>query len=194
MGIIKVSPAVRKILAKNNLGIKLDVGCGHEKKEGFVGLDLRKAQGVDIVHNAEVFPYPLPDESCSTIRMSHLIEHIKPWLTIDLFNEAWRLLKPGGQLWISTPYAGSFRYWQDPTHCNGCNESTWMYFDPDYWLYTMYQPKPWKIERSVWSKTGDMEVILLKRTLDYKPSVPLIMPLVSASGEKRKVPVSKRRS
>lgn len=188
-----VSPAIRKLISRHSLGIKLDVGCGSNKQAGYVGLDKRKLDGVDIAHDAEVFPYPLPDGCCSTILMSHLIEHIKPWLTVDLLNEMWRLLKPNGQLLISTPYAGSFGYWQDPTHCNGCNEATWTYFDPDYFLHCIYRPKPWKIERNAWWETGNMEVILAKRPLDYKStSTPLN--LVPVSGEKPKMKVLKRRS
>jgi SAM-dependent methyltransferase len=162
-GKIVIPAEVQEILSKNNLGIKLDVGCGSNKQPGYVGMDKRKVEGVDIVHDAEVFPYPLPDGCCSTILLSHLIEHIKPWLMIDLMDELWRLAKVGGQLLISTPYAGSFGYWQDPTHCNGCNEATWTYFDPDYFLYRIYQPKPWRIARNAWWETGNMEIVLEKR-------------------------------
>lgn len=174
-GRIVYPTAIKKILAENNLGIKLDVGCGFNKQTGFVGLDKRDVAGVDIVHDAEVFPYPLPDESCSIILMSHLIEHIKPWLTVDLFNELWRLMKPGGQIWIGTPYAGSFGFWQDPTHCNGCNEATWTYFDPDYPLYQIYRPKPWKIQKNAWFETGNMEVIMEKRLEVKEPITPTKM-------------------
>lgn len=163
------SIAIQKLLAANNLGIKLDLGCGFNKQPGFVGMDKRKVEGVDIVHDAEVFPYPLPDECCSTILCSHLIEHIKPWLMIDLFNELWRIMKVDGQLMISMPYGVSFGFQQDPTHCNICNEATWTYFDPDAegGLYSVYAPMPWKIERSAWYAHGNMEVILSKRSADY---------------------------
>ena len=143
----------------------LDIGCGANKRQGFVGMDRRQVEGVDIVHDLEVFPYPLDDESCLTIVGSHIVEHIKPWLMIDFMNELWRLLKPDGQLALSMPYGVSYGYVQDPTHCNPCNEATWTYFDPDRPLYQIYKPKPWKIVPGfpVWQNSGNLEVIMAKR-------------------------------
>ena len=113
-----------KEVVEKNSGILLDIGCGENKNKGFVGMDKRPLEGVDIVHDLEVFPYPLEDESCNTIVGSHIVEHIKPWLMIDFMNELWRLLKPDGQLAFSLPYGWSFGFIQDPTHCNPCNEAT----------------------------------------------------------------------
>ena len=151
-------------MEKVNQKIMLDLGCGGNKQQGFIGMDMREIPGVDIVHDAEVFPYPLEDESCAVIKASHLVEHIKPWLTIDLFNECWRLLEPKGLFMIATPYAGSHGFWQDPTHCNGFNESTFAYFDPSHQsgLYGIYQPKPWKIEMLTWDFRFNIECALRK--------------------------------
>jgi len=164
---MKVSKRVQALLKKNSRGIRLDLGCGENKQEGFVGVDKRKLDGVDIVHDLEVFPYPLPNDCCSVILMSHVVEHIKPWLMIDLFNELWRILQEGGQLWLSLPYGFSMGFMQDPTHCNMCNEATWTYYDPDYFLYSVYRPLPWKLERNHWSAEGNMEVIMSKHPKEY---------------------------
>lgn len=146
--------------------IRLDVGCGENKQEGFVGMDARLLKGVDIVHNVEEFPWPLPDNCCSLIVCSHLVEHIKPEFSIAFMDECWRVLKAKGDLAVSTPYPGSRGYWQDPTHCNGWNEATWQYFDPTYPLWTIYKPKPWKIREGfpVWQVQGNMEIVLSKRS------------------------------
>lgn len=70
---------IQEILQEHNLGIKLDVGCGENKAGAdFVGMDVRPLEGVDIVHNIEKFPWPLPDESCSLVVASHVLEHINP--------------------------------------------------------------------------------------------------------------------
>lgn len=148
--------------------IFLDVGCGSNKSSGAVGLDKRDIPGVDIVHDLEVIPWPLADESCRRVLMSHIIEHLKPWLIVDILDEVWRIMEPDGQLMIATPYAGSPRFWQDPTHIHGWMEATPEYFDPGYPLYDIYRPKPWKIEENIWHSHGDMEVIFSKRKL-YEP-------------------------
>ena len=108
-------------------GILLDVGCGRSKRPGFIGMDKSAKFNPGIVHDLEVFPYPLEDESCLTIVAAHIIEHIKPWLFIDVMNELWRIIKPEGQLAIVVPYGYSDRFLQDPTHCNPCNHDTWKY-------------------------------------------------------------------
>ncbi len=146
--------------------IRLDIGCGGNKQPGFIGLDKRQLPGVDIVHDVEVFPWPLDDESVALAISSHLIEHIKPWLSIDFMNEIWRVLIPGGTLALALPYAGSPGYWQDPTHCNGCTEVTFQYFDRRQFLYSIYKPSPWEIKDGfpVWQVNGNLEVIMEKVT------------------------------
>lgn len=74
----KVLTEIEKLLKKNNLGIKLDIGCGDAKQKGFVGMDVRPLPGVDIVQDIEMFPWPLPDESVSMAVASHVLEHINP--------------------------------------------------------------------------------------------------------------------
>jgi len=193
-------------LLKKNSGIKLDIGCGDNKQPGFVGMDYRDLPGVDIVHNVELFPWPLPDESVILSMCSHLVEHLDPHpgdariaplikLLLDkklvtpeeikqyvgetdpgpkfmrFLDEVWRVMKYDGEAMFSFPYAGSQGFWQDPTHCNGINEITWTYFDPlepntQGQLYRIYKPKPWRIKFSAWQKTGNMEVVLVKRRED----------------------------
>ena len=147
-------------LIKKNGGIKLDMGCGFNKQPGYVGMDKRRVDGVDIVHDLEDVPYPLPDECCVTILASHIMEHLDPRKFINIMDELWRVMKPHGQLLISTPYAGTPGFWQDPTHIHAYNEATWTYFEPGRALYEVYRPKPWKIERNAWHASGNMEVIL----------------------------------
>ena len=149
-------------------GIRLDLGCGEAKQPGFVGIDRRELPGVDIVHDLEEFPWPLPDDCCTIIIGSHIVEHIKPWLTVDFLNECWRVARPGCQLAFVHPYGVNSQFVQDPTHCNPCNEATWQYFDPRYPLWLIYFPKPWKLMKGfpVWQENGLMEVVYTKLAMD----------------------------
>lgn len=142
--------------------LNLDVGAGKSIHPGFVGMDRRPLPGIDIVHDVEVLPWPLDDGAVSVIIMSHLVEHIKPWNQIPLMDECWRILEPNGLLLISTPYGGSFRYNQDPTHCSPWNEATVEYYLKDCPLYQIYEPNPWKLEKRVWFAYGDLEIGLRK--------------------------------
>lgn len=148
-------------------GIRLDVGCGFNKQDGFIGMDKREVDGVDIVHNVEDIPYPLPDECCEMIVMSHLMEHICPKKTISVMNELWRISRLNGLLLIAMPYATSFGFYQDPTHCNPWNQATPTYFIKGQPLYEVYRPKPWKPDEKAhggitWNLTGNLEIALRK--------------------------------
>src|SRR3990167_342786 len=63
---------------KQEQGIKIDLGGGGNPQPGFINLDLRDLPTVDIVHNLELFPWPLPDECASLVMASHLLEHVNP--------------------------------------------------------------------------------------------------------------------
>lgn len=129
---------------------QLDLGCGATKRQGMVGMDIRPLPGVDIVHDAEVLPWPIPDETFDEIVAWHIFEHLKPWLILGIVDECWRIAKPDGRLIIGMPMPGSFGFFQDPTHIRTWNEATPFHFDPDHELYAKYRPKPWKIETNGW--------------------------------------------
>lgn len=158
-------------LLQQKSGIRLDIGCGENKQAGFVGIDKRALDGVDIVHDVEVIPWPLPNECVIVAMCSHLVEHIKPWLFVDFINELWRVMKPGGEIAISCPHGSSQGFLQDPTHCAAFNEVTWAYFDPlepntGGQLWRIYKPLPWKIKYLSWSPAANIEVVLIKRRGD----------------------------
>ncbi|MHC4752908.1 MAG: class I SAM-dependent methyltransferase [Planctomycetota bacterium] len=167
-----VDKAVQALI-KSKGGIQLDIGSGHNKQPGWVGMDIQAFEGVDIVHNFLEYPWPLPDECAIRAIASHVVEHVPPhnFGFINFMNEVWRVMKPDGQFAISMPYATSPGMYQDPTHCNFCNENTWLYFDPlekksNGLLYKFYQPKPWRLTELFWDPTGNMEVLLTKRRED----------------------------
>ena len=154
---------MKKRLFESKKGIRLDLGCSDHKQKGWVGLDIRKVEGVDIVWDVTKFPYPIPDNICLTILMSHLWEHIEPKYRIRVMDELWRISRDEGQLLISVPYANSFGASQDPTHYPCPNEATFSYFDPTMPLYRIYKPNPWHLIRNEYAISGNLEVILEKR-------------------------------
>ena len=151
---------MNKNLFKKKAGICLDIGCGENKQRGWVGMDIRRLDGIDIVHDVQKFPWPIPSNCCFQILLSHLWEHIEPKYRIRLMDELWRIIKKDGQLLISAPYATSTGAFQDPTHYTCPNEATFTYFDPDFPLYNVYKPKAWKLVRNNFQLNGNMEVIL----------------------------------
>ena len=45
----------------------LDLGCGNNKRLGAIGIDFNDLDAVDIIHDLNVFPYPLEDSSFDEI-------------------------------------------------------------------------------------------------------------------------------
>ena len=156
---------IEKVLSENS-GIRLDIGCGENKQDSFVGLDIRDLDDVDIVWDFENYPWPLPDESVLVAMASHVVEHINPhkFGFVNFMDEVWRILKDGGEFAIATPHGSSQGFLQDPTHCNPCNEATWAYFAPDHpsGLYQIYKPKPWRIKYMTWNPAANIEVVMVK--------------------------------
>ncbi|MBP6860214.1 MAG: hypothetical protein KBC38_01465 [Candidatus Pacebacteria bacterium] len=107
--------------------MKLDIACGQNKRPGFVGIDIAPGEGVDIVHDLEVYPWPIKDHSVSEMHVSHYVEHVKDLM--NFMNECHRIGENGAKLTIIGPYYTSIRAWQDPTHVRALSEATWMYFN-----------------------------------------------------------------
>ena len=119
--------------------IKLDLGCGKGKKEGdYIGVDCIKTEGVDIVHDLNVYPWPFEDGSVDEIVSSHYVEHIPHDINnpndkrdglIQFMDECYRILKLGGKMKFSVPFGGSVRAFQDPTHRRFLFKESFHYFN-----------------------------------------------------------------
>ncbi len=110
---------------------KLDIACGQNKVPEFFGVDIAGGVGVDLVHDLENFPWPIPDNSVDEVACNHYIEHTKD--LIKFMNELYRILKPGAKAFFRAPYYNSMRAWQDPTHTRAISEATFLYYNKD-WL------------------------------------------------------------
>lgn len=96
-------------------GLKLDLGCGKNKREGFIGVDSRDFQGVDQVvdlveeatpwniekkddkfyRRAQTYkPWPWADGSVDEVHCSHFLEHLTGAERVHFFNELYRVLAP----------------------------------------------------------------------------------------------------
>jgi len=117
--------------------VLLDLGCGRgewlelTREEGFSvkGADLDAGMlsycydlELDVVQEDAInFLKKLPDNYADVISSFHVVEHIGFSNVQALFNEAFRVLKPGGIIIIETPNSenivvGSNSFYLDPTH------------------------------------------------------------------------------
>ena len=95
--------------------LKLDLGCGDNKREGFKGVDFVKTEQTDYVHDLFTFPWPFKENSVEEVNCSHFFEHVPAKIRPRFMDELFRVLVPGGKAIIVTPYHTSVRATQDFT-------------------------------------------------------------------------------
>jgi len=80
---------------------KLHLGCGGKHLDGYINIDLYEQAGVDLVMDATDLLFV--NNSVDEIRSEHLIEHFTYHQATKAFKEWFRVLKPGGLLFIECP-------------------------------------------------------------------------------------------
>ena len=92
----------------------LDLGCGNIKEKGSIGIDYRPCKAVDIVHDLNIYPWPIDSNSFDLVVCKHVIEHLDN--IIKVVEETHRVLKDGGIIKIRTPHVSNIMSFRDPTH------------------------------------------------------------------------------
>ena len=86
--------------------IKLNCGCGGEilpNAEGWVNIDYQKGLGVDRVINLEKEDLDYPDNSVDHILLRDFLEHLSKHRQQSFLENVYRVLKPGGDIYIQLP-------------------------------------------------------------------------------------------
>jgi hypothetical protein len=108
--------------------LKIDLGGAILSKENYAIMDIRESADIVCDLNGK---WALSDNSVGVLRASHILEHLKD--PINSMNEAYRVLAPGGFLFIDVPSTDGRGAFQDPTHCSFWNENSfWYYTDKNY--------------------------------------------------------------
>ena len=98
--------------------VKVDLGCGNNKKEGFIGIDIAPLEHVDIVCNLGKTSIPLKSNSVDAIFSFHFLEHVEN--VSFIIEEIYRVLKPGGIAEIIVPHFSNIGayHWSHKTYWN----------------------------------------------------------------------------
>lgn len=96
--------------------MKLDIGCGKNKRQGFIGLDINPDSNADIIASATNLP--IGDAEASEINCSHLVEHLYPDEARQFFKEVFRVLAAGGiaKIKIDRDWSKRRLFRKDPEH------------------------------------------------------------------------------
>lgn len=113
--------------------MRLNLGCGFRRKDGFLNVDSQPACNPDLVLDLEQFPWPWDDDSVDEIHMSHVLEHLgaTPAVYLALIKEMYRVCRPGARLTLIVPHPRSDAFLADPTHVRPITISGMKMFDQE---------------------------------------------------------------
>lgn len=133
----------------------LDLGCGKVPRNPYArdelfGIDLSGTEAGPIRRaNLALEPIPFPADHFDSVSAYDFLEHVPRILPttqsqgtrfpfVELMNEVWRVLSPGGLFYALTPaYPGEAAF-VDPTHVNIITAGTHRYFTRPQRMAAMY--------------------------------------------------------
>lgn len=143
----------------NKEGLKIDLGCGTNKKEGFMGMDVLPLPDVDYVINLEEGFSFIENDTVDEFYTSHFLEHI---VNLELvLKEIHRTLKADGICKIIVPHFSNPYYYSDYTHKRFFGLYSFNYFSENNN----------KLKRNVPSYCNDFKFDVLEIKLVFKTPV-----------------------
>jgi hypothetical protein len=98
--------------------MRLNLGCGRDKRAGYINIDKYAVLEPDRVVDLEAPPWPFADGTVDEIVLHHVLEHLgqQTETFLAIVSELYRILKIGGSIEITVPHPRSDLFLGDPTH------------------------------------------------------------------------------
>lgn len=108
--------------------MKLYLGAGSDRKEGFTHVDIVPLKGIDVVCDITK-GLPFDGNSCDYVFTQDFLEHLPADKRVFVINEIYRVLEVGGRMEHWIPNAGSFNDFSSPTHLSHWCLRTFDFFE-----------------------------------------------------------------
>jgi len=111
--------------------MKLNLGCGNHRVEGFVNVHSAPECAPDQVVDLETFPWPWPDNAVEAALFHHSLEHMGagPGVFVGVMKELYRVCAPGAVVRVVAPHPRHDSYLSDPTHVRPIIPQMFQLFD-----------------------------------------------------------------
>lgn len=119
-------------ISRDSAGLRVDLGCGDHKPDGFIGVDVAPGPGVDLVCDL-TGRFPFETDSVAYLRAHDVIEHLPDRL--HTMNEIWRVCRGGAVVDIRVPSTDGRGAFQDPTHISYWNANSFFYYSLEHPAY-----------------------------------------------------------
>lgn len=98
--------------------LKLNLGCGFKKNEGFINVDGQVACSPDMIYDIEKTPWPWQDNSVSEVHLIHVLEHLGASANVylNIIKELHRVCENNANIYIEVPHHRCDDFYSDPTH------------------------------------------------------------------------------
>lgn len=98
--------------------MKLNLGCGFRRLDGWVNADASPLCAPDQVVDLERMPWPWPDDCIDEVLLSHVLEHLGRTAAnyLEIMGELWRVCRPDARITIVVPHPRHDDFLHDPTH------------------------------------------------------------------------------
>ena len=98
--------------------MRLNLGCGQDKREGWTNVDKMAAAAPDEVVDLEVLPWPWAESSIEEVAMKDVLEHLgaDTDIYLGIIKELYRVCQHDASIQIIVPHPRHDTFLGDPTH------------------------------------------------------------------------------
>ena len=128
-----------------------------------VNLDINEEVGPDILHDLNVFPYPLNDNEFDEIHLNNVLFQLNDVFLV--MKEIHRIVKLNGKVIIKCAYFRSNYAYHYPGSKNNFTVSSFSFFDPDHIFYKKFKYTKIKFKTEKISFNDNFNSGILKKIL-----------------------------
>jgi hypothetical protein len=98
--------------------MKLNLGCGFNKKDGYVNVDKFDTCKPDLLMDVESLPWSFGSNEVDEVLFNHSLEHMgqDTDIFLGIMKELYRICKAGARIQINVPHPRHDNFLGDPTH------------------------------------------------------------------------------